>query len=272
MLKQPLPGRARTAFGLGLALALIGVGSYAAWAAQPSAAAPAAHAAGTTAASYRRLSRIDYPEKTAVAGECVAVVTLNVDAAGAITDLLEVTVHGSVPQGQCSRWGSQAAAAIMAKPWTFEPAAASGKPVSSKVIVPLVFTAHPNDFFDASPIPAGALDAIRISMPAPDSAASRDAAANEDVAYRKAIPPKYPQAAIAAHQEGEILLKVQVDEHGNPTSAKVFEAKPPEAEAVFAATSIEAVMQWKFNPRIENGKPVAGDVLVPFSYALHEVD
>jgi beta-lactamase regulating signal transducer with metallopeptidase domain len=55
MLKRPLPGRARAALGLALAIALTGASSFAAWAAQPAAANPA----GSTQA--------DPPEKIAAA-------------------------------------------------------------------------------------------------------------------------------------------------------------------------------------------------------------
>lgn len=163
MLKKPLPGSAKTALGLVLTAALIGAGSLAAWAAQPqSGAAGVAAKTTTTPAGYRSISRINYPQKTAVAGDCVVIATLQTDVHGAITNLLSLTIHGSTPHDVCRRWGSQAASTIMAK-WRFEPAQENGKPVASRAIVPIVFTAHANDFFDASPIPADALDAIRIS-------------------------------------------------------------------------------------------------------------
>jgi TonB family protein len=270
MLKRPLPGPAKTVVGLALAAVLVGTGSYAAWAAQPG-ATKSASSVNVTHASYRRISRIAYPGKTGVAGYCVVVVTLGLDATGAITGLNELTVHGNAPQALCRHWGTRTAAAIMAKPWTFEPATENGKPVASQAIIPLVFTAHSNDFFDSSTIPDGALDAIRISAMAASSSFSQGVAASEQVTYRKTVPPKYPAAAIQAHQQGKIILKVQIDAHGNPVSAKVYKAEPPEVEATFAQTSIDAVMKWKFNPAENDGKKVSGDVLVPFTYSLTEL-
>lgn len=141
MLKQPLPGRARAALGFGFAIALIGAGSYAAWAAQPAAANAAAN-----------------------------------------------------------------------------------------------------------------------SQP------SADESSKEDVTYRRMDTPPYPQAAFDAKQSGKIVLKVQIDEHGDPKTASVFKAEPPEAKAAFADASIATVMQWKFNPEIKSGKPIASWVFIPITY------
>jgi TonB family protein len=85
-------------------------------------------------------------------------------------------------------------------------------------------------------------------------------------------PPKYPIAAIAAKQTGHIVLKVLVSAAGEPESAEVNEAKPPEAEQAFADSSIAAVMQWRFNPGMKDGEPVPGYVLIPFEYNLTDDD
>ena len=270
MLKRPLPGPAKTVVGLVLAAVLIGAGSYTAWAAQP-VAAKSASSSNATPASYRKISRIAYPEKTAVAGYCVVVVTLGLDATGVITGRKGITTHGNInPMSMCLRWAEQTTASIMRAGWTFEPAKLDGKAVAGEAIVPLVFTAHPNDFFDASPIPTDALDAIRISAEPAKSATAQNSGASEDTTYRSTTAPVYPIAAIQAKQQGKIVLQVKVDAVGNPVSAKVYKAEPPEVEATFAQTSIDAVMRWKFNPAEKDGKKVSGDVLVPFTYSLTE--
>ena len=269
MLKQPLPGRQRRWLGGACVAVIVTAASFAVWTVQP-AAAKSASASNVTSASYRKISRISYPEKTTVAGYCVVVITFGVDTAGTITDMKALKFHGNVHQPMCAHWAEQGASSIMRAGWTFEPAKLDGKAVAGEAIVPLVFTARPNDFFDSSPIPTDALDAIRISAEPAKSAAAQNSGASEHTTYRSTTAPVYPKAAIQAKQQGKIVLQVKVDAGGNPVSAKVYKAEPPEAEATFAQISIDAVMKWKFNPAQKDGQKVSGDVLVPFTYSLTE--
>ena len=39
---------------------------------------------------------------------------------------------------------------------------------------------------------------------------------------------------------------------------------------MFAQTSIEAIMQWRFNPGGKDGKPQGGYVVVPIAFALSD--
>lgn len=214
MLKQPLPGRIRRALGLGFAAVLIGSLSYGAWATQAG-TDKAATTEGSSPAHYARLSPIAYPEKTAVAGDCVALVALDIDARGAAANLAALTVHGKAPRDLCRRWGMQAASAIMAK-WSFEPATRDAKPVASRVTVPVVFTAHADDDFDGSEIPADALDAIRISaLPnvstiapsansaVPEIAGASDKAMLEQRSIEAAMPWKFSLGRENADAEGD---------------------------------------------------------------------
>lgn len=100
------------------------------------------------------------------------------------------------------------------------------------------------------------------------SADESDASAQEDVSYRRNFPPDYPKEAIAAHQSGHLVMKVLVDEQGEPKSAEVANAQPPEAAAIFGPTAITTVMQWRFNPARKAGQPVSGYILVPIDYSL----
>ena len=97
-----------------------------------------------------------------------------------------------------------------------------------------------------------------------------DTSPTQDVTFRHSDAPKYPKAAIDAHQSGKLILKVQVDEKGDVQFAEVEKADPPEAKGVFAESSVAAVMQWKFNPAKKNGKPVSGWVRVPIDFTLDD--
>jgi len=153
--------------------------------------------------------------------------------------------------------------------WTFNPAQKDGKPVPSDEIVPIVFIgAQPLNVLKVD----GELDPIEVASTSPLQAADDYSGPSENVDFRRMHPPKYPLAAIKARQTGRIVLKVLVSSAGEPESAEVYEAKPTEASQAFADSSIAAVMQWRFNPGMRDGAPVAGYVLVPFEYNITEDD
>jgi len=99
-------------------------------------------------------------------------------------------------------------------------------------------------------------------------ASTGDRPASEEISYRVNYPPAYPPAAIAAHQSGHIQLRVAVDAQGLPRSVEVASAEPPEAAAVFGEAAIAAVNKWSFNPALEHGRAVAGNVQVPIDFTL----
>lgn len=80
---------------------------------------------------------------------------------------------------------------------------------------------------------------------------------------RVSTAPKYPADAAKAGIGGKVLLLVDVDAAGNVTHAEVESATPP---GVFDAVSLDAVKRWKFEPRTENGRPVAARVRVPVTF------
>ena len=95
----------------------------------------------------------------------------------------------------------------------------------------------------------------------------RDRGPLEIASYRRTYPPKYPDAAVRGHVEGNVVLNVHVDPFGKPTGAEVVSVTPPTATEL-ASASATAVLQWRFSPAMHAGVPVVGDVSVPFSYAL----
>jgi protein TonB len=67
------------------------------------------------------------------------------------------------------------------------------------------------------------------------------------------INPQYPRDAARAGVTGWVQLELLVNADGTVRSAKVIDAKP---RGMFEAAAVQAVMRWKFKPKIENGKPV----------------
>ena len=66
-------------------------------------------------------------------------------------------------------------------------------------------------------------------------------------------PAQYPKPALERRINGYVKVVFSVTEEGNVTDVEVVEAKP---KGFFENSAIEAVKQYKFQPRIENGKPV----------------
>jgi|TARA_B100000768_G_scaffold180279_1_gene199802 protein TonB len=64
------------------------------------------------------------------------------------------------------------------------------------------------------------------------------------------ITPRYPRNALLNNVEGVVVIELLVDEGGSVISAKVIEANP---SGVFNGAAIQAVLKWKFKPRVLNG-------------------
>jgi periplasmic protein TonB len=67
------------------------------------------------------------------------------------------------------------------------------------------------------------------------------------------IPPQYPRDAARSGITGWVQLEVMVNADGSVRNAKVVDSKP---RGIFEAAAVQAVMRWKFKPKIQDGKPV----------------
>lgn len=92
-------------------------------------------------------------------------------------------------------------------------------------------------------------------------------AAEAGPTYRRLAPPKYPQTALDAKQEGTVLLKVLVATDGSVSEVEVAGASLPGA---FDQAAIDTVRTWQFNPAIKDGVPVATWVQVPICFSMDE--
>jgi len=79
-----------------------------------------------------------------------------------------------------------------------------------------------------------------------------------------AIPPIYPFQFKREGIEGWVKLVVIIDERGKVIKATVKESSHRE----FERPSIEAVLQWKFEPGTKNGKAVKVRRIQPLSFKL----
>jgi protein TonB len=67
----------------------------------------------------------------------------------------------------------------------------------------------------------------------------------------KRVQPKYPQAALAAHAGGAVLIEATVNKEGNITNLKVVNGDP-----ILAKAALDAVRQWRYKPYYLDGEPV----------------
>lgn len=85
----------------------------------------------------------------------------------------------------------------------------------------------------------------------------------------KMPPPSYPKSAFEQRQVGVVNLRIEVDAQGHPTDVQVLSATNP---GVFDAVSIAAARSWTYRPARKNGKPVAGAVRIPITYAMDDTE
>ncbi|WP_164081348.1 M56 family metallopeptidase [Stenotrophomonas maltophilia] len=95
------------------------------------------------------------------------------------------------------------------------------------------------------------------------------AAMDRGIEVDKMTPPSYPKSAFEQRQVGVVNLRVEVDAKGHPTDVQVLSATNP---GVFDAVSIAAARSWTYRPAIKNGKPVAGAVKIPITYAMDNTE
>lgn len=75
--------------------------------------------------------------------------------------------------------------------------------------------------------------------------------------------PTYPEGLAAAGVEGRVLLRVAVDAQGAATAVTVEESS---GHAALDEAAVVSVRRWRFNPAVVDGRPAAGEVMVPVDF------
>jgi TonB family protein len=78
----------------------------------------------------------------------------------------------------------------------------------------------------------------------------------------KKVKPEYPPAAAPEKLQGQVIVRIVVDQDGDVESTEVISGNP-----VLANAAVDAVKQWKFKPFIRNGQPVKAAIKLPFDFA-----
>jgi len=105
-----------------------------------------------------------------------------------------------------------------------------------------------------------------VPAPPPPPAAPRAAVyrAPERVAERGSAPV-YPLRARRLGLEGRLILRLEVAADGSVAEVAVLESS---GQAILDEAAVEAARTWVFVPARRDGRPVAGTIRVPVSFAL----
>lgn len=127
-------------------------------------------------------------------------------------------------------------------------------------VVPVVIaeSAHRVAAVVADPVPESLGD------PAPDPGPSL-ASANA-IAYADVPPPPYPAMARRKRLEGEVLLRVRVDEAGKPVEVEIEKSS---GHRLLDNTARDHVLKrWRFRPALVGGRPVQAWARVPLNFRI----
>lgn len=100
---------------------------------------------------------------------------------------------------------------------------------------------------------AGLLDCLRHASP-------RETTSAYDKPPRaiSVVKPQYPREALQERVHGVVRVEFQIDTEGKVVAVRVLESVP-----MLDAAAIQAVYQWRFEPALRNGVPVATSATAP---------
>ena len=77
------------------------------------------------------------------------------------------------------------------------------------------------------------------------------------------VQPAYPVLAKETKTQGMVVLDCVIDERGNVTQMKVVSGHP-----LLVQAAVNAVQQWKYQPTLLNGEPVAVEMKVTVTFSM----
>jgi len=85
--------------------------------------------------------------------------------------------------------------------------------------------------------------------------------------YIQNPPPPYPELARQMHQEGLVMLSVDVDKEGDPVAVAIIQSSE---FRMLDQVALKTVRHWKFQPGSVGGIPVDSTVTVPIRFRLEK--
>jgi protein TonB len=77
------------------------------------------------------------------------------------------------------------------------------------------------------------------------------------------VQPEYPPLAKQARIQGDVVIDSVIDTQGRVTEMEVVSGSP-----LLVQSAIQALGQWRYQPKLLNGQPVAVDMLVTLHFTL----
>jgi len=84
--------------------------------------------------------------------------------------------------------------------------------------------------------------------------------------YRSAPPPAYPVPALRNHEQGTVLLRVEVDPSGQPVNVSIERSSG--SRSLDQAARQQVLRHWRFVPAQRDGTAVPAIGLVPVQFSL----
>lgn len=79
------------------------------------------------------------------------------------------------------------------------------------------------------------------------------------------VDPEYPREAMRSRQQGWVEVEFTIGRDGSVSDAEVVASRP---SRVFDRAATRAISDWRFEPRLENGQPVASRLRQRFDFRL----
>lgn len=81
------------------------------------------------------------------------------------------------------------------------------------------------------------------------------------------VQPGFPASALGRRKEGMVALFFLIDVDGSVSNVKIIDAVNG---SLFGRTSLQAIRQWGFEPRMRNGRPVESTACHEFIFHVDE--
>lgn len=110
---------------------------------------------------------------------------------------------------------------------------------------------------------------VPLQPPPPSAAQSEDRSTPKlvsTVEYVREPSPRYPPQSRRLREQGLVVLRVVIDEHGTASS---IEIETSSGHARLDDAARDAVLRAAFRPYIEDGEPRRALVLIPIEFALN---
>ncbi|MCF3497011.1 energy transducer TonB [Stenotrophomonas maltophilia] len=148
-------------------------------------------------------------------------------------------------------------------------------PVPPKEIVQVVPKPRTQPVVPPLPAPTATVEETQgIALPAaepapPQLAPSIDTStplAGAQLQYRSAPPPAYPIQSLRNHEQGTVLLRVEVDTRGQPVAVSVERSSG--SRNLDQAARQQVLKHWRFEPAQRDGVAVPAIGMVPVQFSL----